>query len=124
MSVIQKSDSNKKVSTRRAPPIHTNSRKYFWLVVGYYLCTVYIRSAQVKGESISHPDVTTDAYGTRILGVKPLEGIPGEAEQEHHGIQIAKVDFEGVETPFIIALWIFCASLAKIGKLIGNYILF
>lgn len=31
---------------------------------------------------------------------------------------VAAVEFHRVETPFIIGLWIFCASLAKIGKLI------
>lgn len=30
---------------------------------------------------------------------------------------MASVSFHRVETPFIIGLWIFCASLAKIGKL-------
>lgn len=29
---------------------------------------------------------------------------------------VASVSFQRVETPFIIGLWIFCASLAKIGK--------
>ena len=35
---------------------------------------------------------------------------------EHQGLHISTVDFARVETPFIIALWIFCASLAKIGN--------
>lgn len=30
---------------------------------------------------------------------------------------VISVSFHRVETPFIIGLWIFCASLAKIGKL-------
>lgn len=30
--------------------------------------------------------------------------------------QVVSVSFHRVETPFIIGLWIFCASLAKIGK--------
>lgn len=30
--------------------------------------------------------------------------------------KLINVEFERVETPFIIGLWIFCASLAKIGE--------
>lgn len=30
--------------------------------------------------------------------------------------EVASVNFQRVKTPFIIGLWIFCASLAKIGK--------
>jgi len=37
-------------------------------------------------------------------------------EGKHGGIHVFVVEFARVETPFIIALWIFCASLAKIGK--------
>ena len=37
----------------------------------------------------------------------------GEGEE---GYQIFKMDFERVELPFIIALWILVASLAKVGK--------
>lgn len=34
---------------------------------------------------------------------------------EHY--QVLKVEFTRVETPFIIGIWIVCASLAKIGEL-------
>lgn len=33
---------------------------------------------------------------------------------------VASVSFHRVETPFIIGMWIFCASLAKIGTWCGN----
>lgn len=32
--------------------------------------------------------------------------------------EVMKVEFHRVETPFIIGLWIFCASLSKIGEFI------
>ena len=35
---------------------------------------------------------------------------------EKHEYHVFHVDFERVEVPFIIALWIFVSSLAKIGK--------
>lgn len=34
----------------------------------------------------------------------------------HEGIHVFTAEFARVEIPFIISLWIFCASLAKIGK--------
>ena len=34
----------------------------------------------------------------------------------HEGIHVFTADFSRVEIPFIISLWIFCASLAKIGE--------
>ncbi len=42
------------------------------------------------------------------------EGVPGE--EEEHGYQVFHVEFERVQLPFIISLWIFVSSLAKIGK--------
>ena len=33
-----------------------------------------------------------------------------------HGYQVFHYDFERIQYPFIIALWIFVSSLAKIGK--------
>lgn len=53
-------------------------------------------------------------------------GQDGAADGTHHdesgaghhgGIHVFVAEFERVEIPFIIALWIFCASLAKIGIL-------
>jgi hypothetical protein len=38
------------------------------------------------------------------------------AEDGHHGYQIFHVEFERVQLPFIISLWIFVSSLAKIGR--------
>lgn len=108
---------------RTADPPRMNRRRYFWLFVGYYLASIYIKSTTGKPEGIplTTPDFSSDILRPHHLNAKPLEDIPGHKEvpgsEEHpHGIQIAHVDFEGVETPFIIALWIFCASLAKIGK--------
>ena len=34
----------------------------------------------------------------------------------HEGYQVFHVEFERVQLPFIISLWIFVSSLAKIGK--------
>lgn len=43
-------------------------------------------------------------------------GAHGDHEQHVEHFHIASVDFGRVQIPFIISLWIFCASLAKIGK--------
>ena len=44
------------------------------------------------------------------------EGGGHEGEEEHHGYQVFHVDFDYVQVPFIISLWIFVSSLAKVGK--------
>jgi len=135
MPVVPKANSGPQANRPRGQPqvAGLNTRRYFWLVVGYYLVTVYIRSTNGRAEGLSSAEFSSDIYRPH-RGIKPLEDIPpdlrsegghGEtkADSEHeavHGIQIAKVDFEEVETPFIIALWIFCASLAKIGKFLQN----
>lgn len=113
-----------------------NPRRYFWLVVGYYLCAVYIQQSAGKSDTFPSGDFSSDfQLGTIGFNKQPAELLPGElsgtshqdlhqstegggheSSEGEHGIKVIKVDFEEVETPFIIALWIFCASLAKIGK--------
>jgi hypothetical protein len=46
--------------------------------------------------------------------------VPEGEHKEHHGFKVATVEFARVETPFMIGLWIFCSSLAKIGKFFDN----
>jgi hypothetical protein len=51
--------------------------------------------------------------------VSPAAPTADEPADEHHEVHrypVASVEFARVETPFIIGLWIFCASLAKIGE--------
>ena len=43
------------------------------------------------------------------------DGTHHDESGHHGGIHVFVAEFERVEIPFIIALWIFCASLAKIG---------
>jgi hypothetical protein len=42
-------------------------------------------------------------------------GEGGHGGHGHHGYEVFHVDFERVQLPFIISLWIFVSSLAKIG---------
>ena len=41
---------------------------------------------------------------------------PAHEGHSKHEYEVFHVDFERVEIPFIIALWIFVSSLAKIGE--------
>lgn len=111
-----------------------NPRRYFYFVVGYYLCTLYVRQTTAKSDTFPSADFSSDfQLGTIGFNKQPAELLEGEPStvhhsregagghvEEEHGIKVVKVDFEEVETPFIIALWIFCASLAKIGKLLAS----
>ena len=45
----------------------------------------------------------------------------GEGGHDHHEYQVFHVEFERVQLPFIISLWIFVSSLAKIGKTVFNF---
>lgn len=54
---------------------------------------------------------------TTIEAVTTEETITQKPVQRY---PVASVSFHRVETPFIIGMWIFCASLAKIGRWCGN----
>lgn len=53
-------------------------------------------------------------------GAEP-EGHGGHGD-DHHGYTVFHVEFERVQLPFIISLWIFVSSLAKIGKTTDYYV--
>lgn len=93
------------------------------------------------------PSITVDSMSTYPgLGfgpmgpVAPLPGdVPGtqlqqkqetttdipttEKPKKERTFVIAAVEFHRVETPFLIGLWIFFASIAKIGKELFHYLL-
>ncbi|ODM98826.1 Sodium/hydrogen exchanger 3, partial [Orchesella cincta] len=93
---------------------------------------MYVKQTTARSDSLAQPDLFSSEshFGAIVPNKQPAELLPGEPihhesvhgregegheSTEHGGIKVIKVDFEEVETPFIIALWIFCASLAKIG---------
>ena len=49
-------------------------------------------------------------------GAKDLLGQHATEEKETPGLKVFQVNFHHVEIPFIIGLWIFVSSLAKVGK--------
>lgn len=67
----------------------------------------------VENEIVEDTATTTETFGIEEEVV----------QKEVQRYPVASVSFHRVETPFIIGMWIFCASLAKIGtcnKLLRN----
>jgi hypothetical protein len=83
-----------------------------------------VLAAFAVGAANNVPDLTQNLASQR--GYELVEdqtssptGLTTEEPGEHHEVHrypVASVEFARVETPFIIGLWIFCASLAKIGQ--------
>lgn len=72
---------------------------------GNLIPTSSVRHAVIHEEPTEVPDYVGEPDTEVPPKKKPVERYP-----------VMTVSFHRVETPFIIALWIFCASLAKIGK--------
>lgn len=60
-------------------------------------------------------DVSSDRNNDNNNNIVPETRADDKIDKRYPVIQVS---FHRVETPFIIGLWIFCASLAKIGKFI------
>lgn len=60
-------------------------------------------------------DRVTEGAATTTETVGREETTFSSAKKEVQRYPVASVSFHRVETPFIIGMWIFCASLAKIG---------
>lgn len=72
------------------------------------------RNAVPVQDNTERFDNTIRQQEKNVRKVVPTEKTQGKKEVIRY--PIISVSFYRVETPFIIALWIFCASLSKIGK--------
>ena len=73
-------------------------------------------ATESASQSFPPHDATTDDQGQH--GTERSDGshLDGNGEHENLSFSVFHVNFEHVELPFIIALWIFVSSLAKVGK--------
>ena len=86
------------------------------------LCFFLRYGLTLDAEAKPHTDV--DGHGSEAgTGETHAEGHDavahaegGHDEHEIHHYHVFHVEFERVQLPFIIMLWIFVSSLAKIGK--------
>lgn len=72
-----------------------------------------------KAISTDAPNIQSpaqDAEGTFRVADPPVEKTKEDSAPYLDRYHVIKVSFDRVQTPFIIGLWIFCASLAKIGE--------
>ncbi|XP_046397801.1 sodium/hydrogen exchanger 3-like isoform X11 [Ischnura elegans] len=65
--------------------------------------------------SPSPPALSMEAAGSTVAGYTEGPSAAHHGDKKVKRYPVASVEFARVETPFIIGLWIFCASLAKIG---------
>ena len=102
--------------TNGVKPMHAVVLVVF-LLIRYTYGGVDLRARRSASEHTDQHDLT-DHDGPALHAAAGDEG----HEEGHHGYQVFHVEFERVELPFIIALWIFVSSLAKIGECHSNFI--
>lgn len=73
-------------------------------------------AAKRSASAPTSPMTTTSGDGSGATTAEGDAESTTTAKKETQRYQVASVSFARVEVPFIIGLWIFCASLAKIGK--------
>lgn len=83
------------------------------------------RSPTPLGDHGGSEDSSSRSPGS--LSMHTIDDVPAsDSDTNHKGhghserYPVVSVEFTRVETPFIIGVWIFCASLAKIGEYIDN----
>ena len=91
--------------TNGVKPIHAIVLVIF-LLIRYTYGGVDLRARRSASENVETSNEHDHGWN---------EGSDDHQEHEEEGYQVFHVEFARVELPFIIALWIFVSSLAKIG---------
>lgn len=105
--------------TNGVKPIHAVLLVVF-LLVRYTYGGIDLRARRSANEelhdlAINAPKISNN-HGPELHANGDLHADEEHGDGHGHGYQVFHVEFERVELPFIIALWIFVSSLAKIGN--------
>lgn len=73
-------------------------------------------SPRGDGDMLNPYEDESPATMSILVEKDPTEPPSTEHSRPIKRYQVLNVEFERVKTPFIIGIWIVCASLAKIGK--------
>jgi len=85
------------------------------LLIRYTYGGVDLRARRSANEELHDLAINNADHHQPQLHKDNEHGHSGEDGEHGHGYQVFHVEFDRVELPFIIALWIFVSSLAKIG---------
>lgn len=103
--------------TNGVKPIHAVLLVVF-LLIRYTYGGIDLRARRSANEELQDLAINTpkiNNHGPELHASGDLHDDEEHGDGHGHGYQVFHVEFKRVELPFIIALWIFVSSLAKIG---------
>ena len=100
-----------------APQTERSKRKFGPGHLILFIVFIIVRkSFASESDQSSHDNSGGGQYGAQTDSSNLHAHNGGHEEHKDAHFSVFHVNFEHVEVPFIIALWIFVSSLAKVGK--------